>query len=93
MLEGGKIFLRGLKKEDTKWLYSCFSDFGLRKFLGAEVRTLMVSEHYEEKFIKQAATEKTKRVFVVCEKKTKKPLGLITLTKIDFYNGTATVGY
>ena len=86
MITGKRIIIRGIRKEDVKEIYTWVNNENLRSFTGT---LYPISEYEHEVWIKSQFESTEKKLFLVCDRQTKKALGTIGLKYIDLVNRNA----
>lgn len=86
MISGEKVYLRGLTKESADLIYQWVNDEDLRAYTGT---LYPVSEYEHDEWIRQIATAKDRKLFLICDQSNDLPIGTIGLRNMDFINRRA----
>lgn len=83
MISGDKIKIKGLTKNSQEKIYAWVNDEELRKLTGT---IYPISEFEHEEWIKNVATSKEYKVFMISEKEKNLDIGTIGLKNFDYLN-------
>lgn len=86
MITGEKTIIKGLTKESAAKIYEWVNQEDLRALTGT---IYPVSEYEHEDWIKQMATSKDKKLFLICDKQSGEAIGTIGLKNFDQHNRNA----
>ena len=80
MITGEKIILKGLTKDSASLVYEWVNREELRNLTGT---LYPISEFEHEEWIKKVALATDKKLFLICDKETEKPIGTVGLKNFN----------
>lgn len=90
MLEGNFIYLRQMEKSDMKCYQEMINDFSIySKVVGW---SFQVTELEQEEWFQKAVHDSKSKRFTICLKQDNSPVGMVTISNIDWQNRSATHG-
>ena len=81
MISGEKVILKGLTKDSSELIYEWVNQEDLRSLTGT---LYPISEYEHEEWVKKMATATDKKLFLICDKSTCKPIGTIGLKNFNY---------